>query len=72
MQDRSYLNPSPRLIVLRDFPSFFLSFHVYSCICKWDNTHIGPLDEWTCQIVTLIILNMQQRQYLDEISLFIF
>ena len=29
VQDISYLNPSPRLNFLRDFPSFFLKF---SCI----------------------------------------
>ena len=34
----------------------YSSFHVYSWICKSDNIHIGPLDEWTCQIVPLIIL----------------
>ena len=29
-QDRLNLNPSPGLIVLLDFPSFFLSFHAFS------------------------------------------
>ena len=37
------------------FPHF-LSFHVYSWICKLDDIHKGPLDEWTCQIVIMIIL----------------
>ena len=46
--------PPLGLKFLRDFPSF-LSFHVYSWICKRDIIHIGPLDEWTCQIVPLII-----------------
>ena len=32
-----------------------LSFHLFSWICKWVNIHKGPLDEWTCQIVKLII-----------------
>ena len=56
MQDRSYLNLSPRLIVFTWFSLIFLSFQAFSWIFKWDNIHIGPLDGWTCQIVTLIIL----------------
>ena len=34
-----------------------VSFHVYSYswICKWNIIHIGPLDEWSCKIVPLII-----------------
>ena len=56
VQDRSYLNPSPRLIFIYVIFPYFLNFHAFSWIYKWDNNHIGPLDEWTCQIVALIIL----------------
>ena len=56
MQDRSYHNPSPRLIVLREFSLIVFSFHAFSSIFKRDDIHIGPLNEWTCQMVALIIL----------------
>ena len=38
-----------------DFPTFFK----FSCTFM-NMKLVGPLDKWTCQIVTLMILNMQQ------------
>ena len=37
----------PGLYFPHDFPSFFLSFHILSLICNYDNILTGRLDKWT-------------------------